>query len=446
MLCVSGGAGAVIVVAAVAALSTGCNWARFTKLKKDAPAVRFEPPDSYSGQYADTLTVAWNDERSELYVGGLPRSTGGLVYSLGNDDNPQPNPTDSEHCPGSGGGDFCDTVTIPAGLNQSWTPGNDTEELCFVSGYGNIDQDVGLWTRCDNGLQFVFPVPSDTEAGLSAEASEPARELVLATNRSGPQLLLAATSAQGRAWFYEPLTGTPLDVPEPTTSPASFGSRVAVARTASGHLLAVSAPDEAQVWLYRAVGSSIEAIGCLSGGERFGRTLVSGDVDGDGNDDFVVADDEIVAAYSGALLDASPGGVPSDSCDLDSSVNDPKLLELSCENTDETTGCGVSRFGEAIAVVDVDGDGEGEVFVGAPRMEARGMSRAGTVLAYDSQGDLLDVVLVSDIAEKDEFGGSLAAVPQGEREILAVGAVGSNEVFLFYCAAGSDGEGSARCK
>jgi hypothetical protein len=136
----------------------------------------------------------------------------------------------------------------------------------------------------------------------------------------------------------------------------------------------------------------------------------------------------------------------TDACELDANLDDPELVRFVCEGTEESTGCGVSRFGQALAIADVDDDGRGEVFVGAPRMEVRGMSRAGAVLAYDQAGEIIDVLIVSDGDEKDELGASLVALPQGSRDIVAVGASGSAQIFLYYCAAGSDGGGSPRCK
>lgn len=439
----------VSFASALVALGTvggACDWGRFNKVKRDAPVVRLEPSDSYSGQYAVTLSTAHLDSRVELYVGGSARSRGGLVYSLGSAENPQPNPTDEAHCPGQEGADFCDTVAIPAGLNQATDSSGDLHDLCFVSGYGTIADSEGLWTRCEDGFQMVLPVPSDTEPGLGDSDNDPPRGLALATNRGGERVLLAATSAQARAWYYEPLTRDPIDVPTPTAAPSDFGARVAVAQLSTGYLFAISAPEAAQVWLYRAEGATVEPIGCLSGSSEFGRSLSTGEIDGDGEEDLLIADDTDVTAFSGASLGSAPAVANTDACEFDASVDDAEIARFICEATDESTGCGVSEFGQALAIADVDGDGMGEVFVGAPRMEVRGMSRAGAVLAYDQQGDRIDLLIVSDGDEGDELGASLAALPQGSREIVAVGATGSTQVFLYYCAAGSDGDGSERCK
>jgi hypothetical protein len=79
-------------------------------------------------------------------------------------------------------------------------------------------------------------------------------------------------------------------------------------------------------------------------------------------------------------------------------------------------------------------------------MAVREVTRAGAVLAYDSDGDFLQVQIVSDPEEKDAFGTSLAAVGQGGRDIVAVGAEGEGSAYLLYCAGKSDGGGSPRCR
>src|SRR5688572_27685970 len=108
-----------------AVLLSACSWSRFNKLKDDAPVVRLLPPDSYKGRFPASLSVATLEDRVELYAAGSERATGGLVYSLGDGEDPEPNPTDESQCPGAEGGDFCDSVLRPAGLNQSWTPSGE---------------------------------------------------------------------------------------------------------------------------------------------------------------------------------------------------------------------------------------------------------------------------------------------------------------------------------
>lgn len=423
----------------------GCSWSRFTKLKTDTPVLRLEPADSYSGGFGVSLTVAENAEQVELYVGGNAYSKGGLVYSLGVEEDPEPNPTDESHCSASQGQDRCRAATRPVGLNRA-TSGSSEHELCFVSGYGTVDGSEGLWTRCDDNFQFTFPVPADVRAGLDAPRGDgPARNLRLATNRGDDQLLVASTSAQRRMWFYEPLDDEPVDIPTPAEAGDDFGDAVAVAKVSGGHLVLASAPSSGEVWIFRVEGGTPEELGCLSGGEGFGRELVSGDVDGDGDQDFVIASSGVVSVHSGSELSALGPSSPGSTC-AELASDDGLLFSVSCTSTDDTTGCGASGFGDALAVADTDGDGEGEVFVGAPRMSVRELTRGGAVLAYDSDGDFLQAQIVSDVEEKDLFGFSLASARQGSRDIVVVGAEGAREVYLLYCAGKSDGAGSPRCQ
>lgn len=424
----------------------GCSWNRFTELKENAPVVRLSPSESYSGSFGSALAVAENSESAELYVAGKEFAGGGLVFSLGVDDSPQPNPTDEGQCPSRDGQDRCSAVLQPVGLNVGISNSGE-HELCFLSGFGTISGKEGLWTRCADNFRFIYSVPDDVRAGL-AEPRNAAelRALRLATNRGSDQLLVAATKGQSRAWFYPPLENTPSDLVTPEDAGDDYGGALAVAKVENGHLVGIAAPDAAEVWLFFIEDAAVTELGCLSGREGFGRSLTSGDVDGDGEQDLVIAAEDEVTVHSGAVL-ASLGAVGSAGrCSARAPEEDGLLAELSCQSTDETSGCSTSQFGASLAVADVDGDGAGEIFVGAPRMAVRDLSRAGAVLAFDSDGDFLHVQIVSDPEEKDAFGTSLAAIRQSGRDIVAVGAEGEDSTYLLYCAGKSDGDGSPRCQ
>jgi hypothetical protein len=433
------------VLGLLASLAVGCSWNRFTELKKDAPVVRLEPSDSHSGAFGIALAVAENDKSAELYVAGKEYAEGGLVYSLGAEEDPQPNPTDENHCPGRDGLDRCSAVQRPVGLDVAMSRTGE-HELCFISGFGTIDGQEGLWTRCADNFRFVYPVPSDVRALLGAPRADGARGLKLANNRGPDQLVVAVTQGHARAWFYEPLGNVPLDLVTPTDAGADFGDSVAVAHVQDGHLVAIAASAAAEVWLYLVVGDVATQLGCLTGPPGFGRELASGDVDGDGEQDLVIASEDEITIHSGATLAASTPAGAAGSCSERAVLDDGFLAELTCRSTEETSGCGASDFGASLIVADVDGDGAGEIFVGAPRMAVREVTRAGAVLAYDSDGDFLQVQIVSDPEEKDAFGTSLAAVGQGGRDIVAVGAEGEGSAYLLYCAGKSDGGGSPRCR
>src|SRR5690606_23051861 len=251
----------LLSIVAVVAVNSGCAWGRFTKMKNNAPVVRLTPPDSYEGAFGRSLAVAEGKDAAELYVGGTEYARGGLVYSLGGSDDPVMNPTDEAHCPTRDGSDTCGAVEGPLGLDRSWSPDNE-RDFCFISGYGTIAGRQGLFTRCNDTSQFVYPVPSDVRAGLSAaQDRENPRSLQLATTRGPDQLIVAATKAQKRAWFYTPLSGDPVDIETPSAAGEDFGAAVAVMRVSGVHLLAVSAPSAEEVWLYRVEDGAIVGLG-----------------------------------------------------------------------------------------------------------------------------------------------------------------------------------------
>src|SRR5690606_22892398 len=165
-------------------------------------------------------------------------------------------------------------------------------------------------------------------------------------------------------------------------------------------------------------------VGCLGTRQDFGRTMTAGDVDGDGIDELLVADDEYVTAFSAGALAAlveqqgdagSLAGLPASAV----------VASVSCASGGKTSGCSRAAFGAAIAVADLDGDADGEIVVGAPGMALAGVGQAGAVLIFDAEGEQshqlneqhYDLTLPLGAA----FGRSIQVVKGRNTDYLAVG-------------------------
>lgn len=428
---------ALALLCSTLSMNAGCNWGRFTQLKEDTPAVRLNPPKDYSASFANRLAVAVNGEQVELYVAGRPREEGGAVFELGAVEAPDDEPSNQSACPRADGVDRCGSLVQPSGLGRAWSP-QGTFGVCFVSGFGSVNEEYGLWTRCENGTYYIYGVPDEVRSSILEE--ETLQDIVTATNPGEQQVLLAASGNQQRAWFYPPEEGEFVELLRPDDASGDFGRQVAVAQVDDGYLLSVSAPEAQQVWIYHSTEEGTRLAGCLSGEKGFGRELSSGDLDGDGQQDFLVADDKAVSSFSGAELAALDA---PDTCTV---AGDSRTARFECEETDSTGLCAGSDFGAALAVGDFDGDGRGEVAVGAPEMRIGDEGQAGAVFVFDASGNLENTLLASNLASRERLGGSLVTVPQQDRDVLGVSAPGGEFVDLYYCVLGMGSVASPRCQ
>jgi hypothetical protein len=158
---------------------------------------------------------------------------------------------------------------------------------------------------------------------------------------------------------------------------------------------------------------------------RFGASVATGDLDGDGkrNELVVGSADDRVYVYRGPFM---PGETP-----------DP-ILTLTPPGA--LPGAPIGEFGLRVALIDLDGMGGPEIVVAAPSMSVDGKAGAGQVFVFDRQGGLRATLSDHDPDENGGFGLSLTDVrfsanacagrSATEQHLLAVG--GDKQLFVFF--------------
>jgi FG-GAP repeat len=464
----------IVLVAASCTLS--CSWSRFGDLEDDAPVVTLSQPKQQSNGFGFGLATASFQGSAQLLVEGSPGHSGASRFDLGSSENASDSAASTAYCQ-NGSGDQCFAARQPAGLVEAGSP-NGLEQMCFVTGLGETPANggtlEGLFTRCQDETEYAFSLSPTVNAQLLEpvlEGQDTNQDLVLATDQTDQPSLAAATESQRLAWAYAPADALhPFDLIPPGSSiDASYGAEVAVLNftpttpplpsSPSPRMFAVSAPDQGHVWLFRSDdGKTAYSIGCLGGPAGFGRTLASGPVTADTDDELVVADNTNVSVFDGTVLKQLPKTLSSD-CSMTSLPQGALITSFGCGTTPAVSGCAKSGFGASLAVGDLDGDGDGEVVVGAPHMTVRGNTDAGAVLVYDVEGAekyaLTEVDFMSSAQSNDELGTTLATpriVSQAHsgiqyRNIIAAGAPGAAKTALFYCSKLLPrGRGGRRCE
>lgn len=428
-----------------------CSWQRFDDVTENAPVVQLKKPDKLGSGFGVTLATATLDDRVFLLSTGTPGRSPGAVYELGTGQDPVVDTVDSAHCDNQH--TSCVLSRQPAGLGRARGP-SEEKELCFALGLGSVTGNDGIVVRCSDKSEHVLQVPSGIlEAGFEPFLEDqPVEPIVLGADREPLPFLLAALADERRAWFYPPERLVPIELSLPGTAPPSFGSTLAVLfETDETRLFAVGAPEEGQVWLFRADESSVQPIGCLGPLPGFGRVLAAGRVTaGDEVDDLVVSDDTNVTVFDGSALSVLEETESTD-CSLGGLVEGAVITSFGCGSSGATRGCETAEFGAALAVGDLDADGDGEVLVGAPGMIARDKTDAGAVLVFDAEGSrpfqYTEIKFLSSADDGDRLGGSLAAANLGDRHLLVAGAPGNGKTVLFYCSGlTAEGERGKRCQ
>jgi disulfide bond formation protein DsbB len=211
---------------------------------------------------------------------------------------------------------------------------------------------------------------------------------------------------------------------------AEAGSRVAGDFDGDGHDdLAVGVPSESSVSAFGAGAVNViygspnrltadgnqlwhQGSAEAEASDRFGRSLATGDFNGDGHDDLAVGvpGEDVGAGAVNVIYGSADGLFALDAIQLWQQGSDGIL------DAAETT----DAFGNSLAAGDFDGDGRDDLAVGVPREAVGSVGDAGAVnVIYGSAGGLTaegnqlwhqESTGIADSAEfGDAFGGSLAA-------------------------------------
>jgi hypothetical protein len=423
------------------ASASACSWSEFDKFEADAPVVSIDAPDTVRIAFGRSLVSDPRNGNPTLLVAGQPGASAAAAYAVGTEQKPGTDPIQEGFCSGDRVAP-CLLAAQPAPVRLVNT--RDKLDNCFAYGWGKdrSARNNGIVARCTDASDITLPVPTKAREEHDADFARDGeyQPLFLVSDRFSKNTLVAGLPNQARAWFYPAGDDSVLGLaPVGGRAPDSYGGQVAIASlddSGDERLIAVAAPEVGQVYLFRSTQDEpAVAIGCIGDGFGFGRTLASGDVDGDDVADLVVADDRLVTALSGAVLATLPPAVGA-ACSFGALPQGAVLASFGCGTDEAASGCSGSDFGVALSVADLDGDGDGEIVVGAPGLEVYGVSNAGALLVYDAESGshaLADVLFASDPEGDDRLGFSLTAIAQKGRDIVAAGAPGRSQVDLFFC-------------
>jgi hypothetical protein len=423
-----------------------CSWSAFDTLGKDTPVTAF----TNRAAGARVAVATDPDGRAFLALGGAPPD-GTRFYAIGDGraapgGSPLTNAANCElRSEAIVAGSACMPTTTLAAVGPI-RDGQTVRPACFAIGYGRGAEGgsaIGPVVQCTDGTVYTLgPAPADSALATAFEARNETAirglELVVgaravATGRN-PSLILSNAS-EGRVFAY-PEVGqgaAAVEIGRPTEAQGGrFGATVAIARAAGDEpRFVVGAPGSGRLFAFG--GDPLAVVECWSGSPSLGDALATGDVDGDGLDEILVRDGDVVRLLKPASGTGTCAPIPA------------SAPTFRCSE-ERGLGCAGADFGRAIAVGDLDAAPPREIAIGAPAATVDGVAQTGAVLIFDPGGALRDLRALGDLETGAGYGGALAIGAVAAQDTLFVGARGKGAGYAVWCPALPATPAGPRCR
>lgn len=454
------------LVFALVAAAVGCSWSAFDEFKSDTPVYAFA-----SKSFGVLVAISSDTASGTAFLGtGGNTGDGSRYYALG-DGKADPSGAPLNSTP---------QCTLTTDVGTQCLLGNEIVGVgtlvdtaprkgCFVVGYGKLiadPLDPGPVAYCTDGQ--IFTLGSILTGDATTKGAAPVLTTAFtnhdeATIRtisisfaaipggaSNPPLLFG-DEADNAAFVYPSIVAgaAPTLLARPSKA-NRFGHAVAMGTVKGATAFAVGAPVDGTVYVYSGQPSKPAAIvhvGCTDNTGAGADVIAFGDVDGDRNDDLLVAEGSgagrVVQVYLGSDM-------PTTKAAGDCGAKWPKSSKLlKCVDTGGVSGCsGDTSFASSIAIGDLDGDGTNEVAVGAPHATAEGNGNSGGVFLYKpaKSNDVLDVRYLGKPESGAAFGSSVAIGKVGTQDTLAASAPGTGKAYVVWCTNLPGAPGGPRCR
>ncbi len=241
-------------------VAAGCSWSRFDDVMEHPPVELMDRSGAVSATFGLSLTGA----DGEFLVGGEPNLSGAALHTV----------TDDKAS--SAARSLC-TDPFRCRLVR-WPAPTDRKAGCIAYGVGQGDAggDPGVLVACAGGIDKKLTIPkpfSDAVKELFQPLGVYTDRVILSLAESDG-LVAAASPAAGLVWTYAAGQDAPSPgIQRPSDAHVSFGAAIAVTRDASPRIV-VGAPEVGQVYVYDLAGGKLTLRGCAKGPMGWGRVMV----------------------------------------------------------------------------------------------------------------------------------------------------------------------------